>query len=276
MKCESTKGTENGYNTYVVIQLQSLVHLLMTGLPLTDFLFDSMNHFISMKQYIKKHSVGFVAGLVWVCAFTLTAIIPHAYSMTPETQNTTYKPPVTGIKLDQYTAHPKRRLVIVTKQGTIKLQLFDKVAPKHVANIIALADSHFYDSTTFHRVIPGFMIQGGDPNSKDNDLSNDGTGNGPNRLPAEFNEIHHARGILSMARTSDPNSASCQFFICVADAGFLDKQYTVFGQVIDGIDVVDKIVALPDATQRSPGQVHDQGANPGKASEILKMYVEND
>jgi cyclophilin family peptidyl-prolyl cis-trans isomerase len=183
----------------------------------------------------------------------------------------TYKPPITGTKLDQYTSHPKRRLVIVTKQGTIKLQLFEKVAPNHVANIINLANTHFYDSTYFHRVIPGFMIQGGDPNTKDNDYSNDGTGNnGTNRLMAEFNEIHHSRGILSMARTNDPNSASCQFFICVADAGFLDKQYTVFGQVTDGMDVVDKIVNLPDVTGK-PG-----GTNPGKAAEVYKMYVEND
>ena len=196
--------------------------------------------------------------------------------MTPESQQSNYKPPITGTKLDQYTAHPKRRLVIVTKQGTIKLQLFEKVAPKHVANIMTLAKSHFYDGTTFHRVMPGFMIQGGDPNSKDNDLSNDGTGNGPERLPAEFNEIHHSAGIMSMARTSDPNSASCQFFICVADAGFLDKQYTVFGQVTDGMDVVDKIVNLPDATTRTKQQISSQGTNPGKASEIQKMYVEGD
>jgi cyclophilin family peptidyl-prolyl cis-trans isomerase len=229
-----------------------------------------------MNQTIKKHSTAFLAALIWVAAFTSTAIASHFSIMTPETQNSDYKPPITGTKLDQYTAHPKRRLVIVTKQGTIKLQLFEKAAPKHVANIIALAKSHFYDSTTFHRVIPGFMIQGGDPNSKDNDLSNDGTGNGPHLIPAEFNEIHHARGILSMARTSDPNSASCQFFICVADAGFLDKQYTVFGQVTDGIDVVDKIVSLPDATGRPPAAIQQGGANPGKASEIMKMYVENE
>ena len=187
-----------------------------------------------------------------------------------------YKPPMTGTRLDQLTAHPKRRLVIVTKQGTIKLQLFEKVAPNHVANIIKLADSHFYDGTYFHRVIPGFMIQGGDPNTKDDDYSNDGQGNnGSTRLKAEFNSVHHERGILSMARTPDPNSASCQFYICVADAGFLDKQYTVFGQVTDGMDVVDKIVNLPDVSGKTPQQIHDQGANPGKAADVIKMYVEN-
>ncbi len=91
---------------------------------------------------------------------------------------------------------------------------------------------------------------------------------------AEFNAIHHERGILSMARTNDPNSASCQFFICVGDAGFLDKQYTAFGQVVEGMDVVDKIVKLPDAQ----GRPYDPNAgnNPGKAAGVIKMYVENE
>ncbi len=222
-----------------------------------------------MKKNVKIVSMFAAAFMIGIASYlTITA------ATTPGT-GPTYKPPITGTKLDQYTSHPKRRLVIVTKQGTIKLQLFEKVAPNHVQNIIDLAKSHFYDSTYFHRVIPGFMIQGGDPNTKDNDYSNDGMGNnGSNRLKAEFNDIHHARGILSMARTNDPNSASCQFFICVADAGFLDRQYTVFGQVTEGMDVVDKIVNLPDVT----GRPHDMnsGNNPGRAAEVLKMYVEND
>jgi len=202
-----------------------------------------------------------------VCATTLT--ITNAATIMSTSSN--YKPPITGTKLDAYTSHPKRHLVIVTKQGTIKLQLFEKMAPNHVANIINLAKTHFYDSTYFHRVIPGFMIQGGDPNTKDNDYSNDGQGNnGSNRINAEFNAIHHERGILSMARTNDPNSASCQFFICVADAGYLDQKYTAFGQVIDGIDVVDKIVNLPNVSGQ-PG-----GTNPGRAAEVYKMYVEGE
>ncbi len=218
-----------------------------------------------MKKQLKR-SILFAASFA-ACAATLAIIT----SATILGTGPSYKPPMTGTKLDQLTAHPKRRLVIVTKQGTIKLQLFEKVAPNHVANIIKLADSHFYNGTYFHRVIPGFMIQGGDPNTKDNDYSNDGQGNnGSVRLNAEFNSVHHERGILSMARTNDPNSASCQFFICVADAGFLDKQYTVFGQVTDGMDVVDKIVNLPDVTGK-PG-----GTNPGRAAEVEKMYVENE
>lgn len=216
-------------------------------------------------------SITLAAAFLAVAAFSFTHI---AHSMAP---NSSYKPPITGTKLDQYTSFPKRRLVIVTKQGTIKLQLFEKVAPNHVQNIIDLANSHFYDGTYFHRVIPGFMIQGGDPNTKNSDFSDDGQGNnGTKRLMAEFNDIHHARGILSMARTNDPNSASCQFFICVADAGYLDHQYTAFGQVVDGMDVVDKIVNLPDVSGKTPTQVQQQGANPGKAAEVTKMYVENE
>ncbi|HEY3876643.1 MAG TPA: peptidylprolyl isomerase [Candidatus Kapabacteria bacterium] len=220
-----------------------------------------------------------VAAILCAAAFTFTHSAT-ATTMTPNstmTPNASYKPPITGTKLDQYTAHPKRHLVIVTKQGTIKLQLFEKVAPNHVQNIIDLANSHFYDGTYFHRVIPGFMIQGGDPNTKDNDFSNDGTGNnGTKRLMAEFNDIHHVAGILSMARTNDVNSASCQFFICVGDAGFLDHKYTAFGQVIEGMDVVNKIVALPDVTNRPQQAIQQGGANPGKAAEVIKMYVEND
>ncbi len=225
-----------------------------------------------MKKQLKK-SITLAAAFA-ACAATLLLTT----SATIMGTGPNYKPPMTGTKLDQLTSHPKRRLVMVTKQGTIKLQLFEKVAPNHVANIIKLADSHFYDGTYFHRVIPGFMIQGGDPNTKDNDFSNDGMGNnGSNRLNAEFSDIHHSRGILSMARTNQSvNTASCQFYICVADAGFLDKQYTVFGQVTDGMDVVDKIVSLPDASGKTPQQIKDQGANPGKAALIEKMYVENE
>ncbi len=215
-----------------------------------------------------------IAAASLVIAAAITASFTHTLSaMNPETG---YKPPVTGTNLDKATAHPKRHLVIVTKQGTIKCQMFEKVAPNHVANFMDLAKTHFYDGCTFHRTISGFMIQGGDPNSKDDDLSNDGTGNGPRRINAEFNDIHHTRGILSTARAQDPNSASCQFFVMHGEAGFLDRQYTVWGQVIEGMDVVDKIVALPDVTTRSKDQIAQQGPNPGKAAEILKMYVEGE
>jgi len=136
--------------------------------------------------------------------------------------------------------------VITTSEGVMVLEFYPDVAPNHVANFKKLARSGFYDGTCFHRVIPGFMIQGGDPNTK-NDSAKDSWGQGgPGyTINAEFNSKHHARGILSMARTSDPNSAGSQFFICHADAGNLDGQYTVFGNLIKGFDVLDKIATTP-------------------------------
>jgi cyclophilin family peptidyl-prolyl cis-trans isomerase len=136
--------------------------------------------------------------------------------------------------------------VITTSEGVMVLEFYPDVAPNHVANFKKLARSGFYDGTAFHRVIPGFMIQGGDPNTK-NDSAKDtwGMGGPGYTINAEFNSKHHARGILSMARTSDPNSAGSQFFICHADAGNLDGQYTVFGNLIKGFDVLDKIATTP-------------------------------
>ena len=128
--------------------------------------------------------------------------------------------------------------------GEILLKFFPEVAPNHVKNMVKLAQDHFYDGTTFHRVIPGFMIQGGDPNSKDVDRSRHGMGGPGYRVNAEFNQRPHVRGTLSMARSQDPNSAGSQFFICVADANFLDGQYTAFGEVESGMETVDRIVGV--------------------------------
>ena len=146
--------------------------------------------------------------------------------------------------------------VISTKFGDMVVEFFPDVAPKHVENFQILAEKGYYNGTTFHRVIPGFMIQGGDPNSKDLDRMNDGTGgragkffgigreNDPESwtVPAEFNDTPHQRGTLSMARSQNIDSGSSQFFICHDNAPFLDGQYTVFGQLISGIEVVDEIV----------------------------------
>ncbi|MBS1112110.1 MAG: ppiB [Nitrospirae bacterium] len=134
------------------------------------------------------------------------------------------------------------KAVIETKFGNIELRFFPEVAPNHANNFIDLAQKGFYNGTTFHRVIPGFMIQGGDPNSKSEDRSKHGMGSAGYTIKAEFNEKLHKRGTLSMARSADPDSAGSQFFICVADSKFLDRQYTVFGEVVSGMDVVDKIV----------------------------------
>ena len=138
------------------------------------------------------------------------------------------------------------KATLKTKFGDMDLVFFPEKAPKHVENFIALAKSGFYNGTIFHRVIPGFMIQGGDPNTKDlNKPETYGQGGPSQRLKAEFNDIPHRRGILSMARTNDPNSAGSQFFIVVKDSNFLDGQYTVFGEVVKGMEVADKIVSLP-------------------------------
>ena len=136
-------------------------------------------------------------------------------------------------------------VILETSRGTMKLKLFPKIAPKHCTNFKKLANSGFYDGTKFHRIIPGFMIQGGDINSRDNDGDNDGFGGPGWTVDAEFSDRPHLRGTLSMARSADPNSAGSQFFICVADAPHLDGKYTVFGEVIDKVHIVDHIVNTP-------------------------------
>lgn len=159
----------------------------------------------------------------------------------------------------------KEAAVIETEFGKIVFELLSDVAPKHVENFKKLAASGFYDSTTFHRVIPGFMIQGGCPNSKDDDRSNDGMGQPwQPTVPAEFSKLKHKRGIVSAARRgNDINSATSQFFICVADAPHLDGQYSIFGRVIEGMSVVDKIVNVP----------RDHRDNPLKKVIMKRVYI---
>ncbi len=142
--------------------------------------------------------------------------------------------------------------VIETSLGTIELKFLSDKAQGHVANFKKLSNESYYNGTTFHRVIPGFMIQGGDSNSKDDNRGNDGTGGPGYSINAEFNDTKHLRGIVSMARSQDPNSAGSQFFICVADATFLDGKYTAFAQVISGMDVADKIVAVKRDRRDNP------------------------
>ncbi len=138
-------------------------------------------------------------------------------------------------------------MILKLKDGSVKIELFPDVAPNHVERIKTLANEGFYDNVVFHRVIDGFMAQTGDvqfgnSSSKDYDLIRAGTGGSslPD-LKQEFNNIPHLRGTLSMARSADPNSANSQFFICFKDAPFLDRQYTVFGKVIEGMEFIDKI-----------------------------------
>lgn len=134
----------------------------------------------------------------------------------------------------------KEIAVITTKKGVIKLKFYPEVAPNHVASFIELAEKGFYDGTTFHRVEPGFVVQGGDPNSKTG-AGPLGTGGPGYTLAAEFNDKPHLEGTLAMARSQNPDSAGSQFYICLAPAPFLDGNYTVFGQVIEGMDVVKQI-----------------------------------
>lgn len=136
------------------------------------------------------------------------------------------------------------KAVIETTHGKIVLNLLPDIAPETVRNFIKLAKSGFYDGTLFHRVIPGFMIQGGDPNSKKPDKSKWGIGGPGYTIKAEFNPRSHLRGIVSMARAMDPDSAGSQFFIVTTDSTFLDRQYTVFGEAIEGMETADKIVNL--------------------------------
>ena len=125
-----------------------------------------------------------------------------------------------------------------TTAGAMTFEFFPDKAPGHVENFVKLAEKGFYDGTGFHRVIKGFMIQGGCPRG-------DGTGGPGYQIKAEFNDVHHARGVLSMARSQDPDSAGSQFFVCHGDAGFLDRQYTAFGKLIEGDDTLEKIATAP-------------------------------
>ena len=145
-------------------------------------------------------------------------------------------------------------VVIKTDFGNIKFSLLPDIAPETVRNFSQLAKSGFYNGTLFHRVIPGFMIQGGDPNTKNSDKSMWGQGGPGYNLKAEFNSRSHLRGIVSMARAGDPDSAGSQFFIVTSDSTFLDRQYTVFGEVVDGMEVADKIVNLPRDGNDCPDQ----------------------
>ena len=157
--------------------------------------------------------------------------------------------------------YARTQATLQTDMGDITIRFFYDKAPKHVKNFVDLAAAGFYNGTMFHRVIPGFMIQGGDPLTKKPEDPEQPYGTGGNvvngkevRVQAEFNDVSHKRGIVSMARSQDPNSASSQFFIVVKDSSFLDHQYTAFGEVVSGIETADKIVAVPRNASDRPNQ----------------------
>ena len=172
--------------------------------------------------------------------------------------------------------------VIATSYGDMVIEFYPDVAPMHVESFITLAKEGYFDGTTFHRVIPGFVIQGGDPNSKDGDRMNDGTGgragkyfgigreNDPSSwtIPAEFNDSLHIKGTLSMARSQNPNSGSSQFFICHAPTPQLNGKYTVFGQVIKGLDLIDTIVNVDRPNKANSSYNGPDGDNPFEKVEM--------
>jgi peptidyl-prolyl cis-trans isomerase B (cyclophilin B) len=194
-------------------------------------------------------------------------------SATTSTETPAANPNETGYKMPYPERAPKdgdEVAVIETGQGRIVLCFFNDKAPRHVKNFKDLANKKFYDGTRFHRVIPGFMIQGGDPNTKNSDRADDGTGGPGYNVKAEFNDLKHTRGILSMARTGDPDGAGSQFFIMHENSPSLDNQYSIFGQVVEGIEVVEKIVNLPKDANDNPT---DDEASRVKSVKIVKWPV---
>ena len=143
------------------------------------------------------------------------------------------------------TPAPAEHAIIKTSYGEMTLAFWPDVAPKHVENFKKLAREGFYNGTAFHRIIKGFMIQGGCPNTKKGAKGMPGTGDPGYKVKAEFNKKAHVRGVLSAARSSHPDSAGCQFFICHGNAGFLDGQYTAYGQLVKGDDVLERIATVP-------------------------------
>jgi len=144
------------------------------------------------------------------------------------------------------TPQPDDVAIIETSQGRMVLEFWSDVAPKTVENFKKLASQGFYDGTAFHRIVRGFMVQGGDPLTKDPSMeARCGAPDPGYKIKAEFNAKSHQRGVISMARSANPDSAGCQFFICLGDASFLDRQYTAFGTLVQGDDVLGKLGEVP-------------------------------
>jgi peptidyl-prolyl cis-trans isomerase B (cyclophilin B) len=182
-----------------------------------------------------------------ICAFSLIASIALVSCSKAEQTNTVAGNQTAG------TNSTKEVAVITTTEGTMVAEFWPEVAPNTVANFKKLANQGFYDGTCFHRVIKDFMIQGGDPLTKDpSKEAMWGTGDPGYKIKAEFNDRSHTRGVLSMARSQDPDSAGSQFFICHGNPTFLDHQYTAFGKLIKGDDVLEKIATTPTHPQDRP------------------------
>ncbi len=187
------------------------------------------------------------------------------------------KPPAKATPGKPAASTTKPVAVLDTDLGRIVIEFYPEKAPRHVKNFLDLCKSGFYNGTKFHRTIPNFMIQGGDPNTKTDNKATWGQGGHMGKdgkeinVPHEFTDLKHLRGVLSMARASDPDSASSQFFICVADVPQLDGKYSVFGRVVEGMEVVDRIVNAPSG----PRSMEDpEGSRPVKPVSVKKAWVE--
>jgi peptidyl-prolyl cis-trans isomerase B (cyclophilin B) len=181
-----------------------------------------------------------------ICAIVLVAGLVTALADEPKTNTSTNATMSTPANTNEVA-------VITTTEGTMVIEFWPDVAPKTVENFKTLANKGFYDGTCFHRVIKGFMIQGGDPLTKDPTKEDMwGTGGPGYQIKAEFNDRSHARGVISMARSNNPDSAGSQFFICHGAPTFLDHQYTAFGKLIKGDDVLEKIATTPTHPQDRP------------------------
>ncbi len=217
-----------------------------------------------------KYAVLLFASLLAACSQSsqTSETAPGSEQQPPATAT---QPAPVQAQQEKPMSHYENKVVeLKTTKGTIAARFFPEVAPNHVRNFIDLAESGFYNGVRFHRVIPGFVIQGGDPNTKTADSSKWGMGGSGKNLTAEFNSIHHRKGILSMARSGHPDSASSQFFIVLDDADHLDNQYTVFGDVVSGLDVVDAIVAGPRTGDRPNDPVTIESATVREAKESEK------
>ena len=180
--------------------------------------------------------------LKWLCTLTLTLGVCLAEAADDKKDETKQAETKSDIKQDKGGANSNEVALIKTTEGDMVVAFWPEVAPKTVENFKTLAKKGFYDGTCFHRVIKDFMIQGGDPLTKDSKMeARWGTGGPSHQIKAEFNDRHHDRGVISMARSNDPDSAGSQFFICHGNPRFLDRQYTAFGKLIKGDDVLDKI-----------------------------------
>jgi peptidyl-prolyl cis-trans isomerase B (cyclophilin B) len=193
-------------------------------------------------------------------AFTLALGFAAAQTAAPKQEET---------KKDAAPAGTNEVAILNTTAGDMVLEFWPEVAPKTVENFKTLAKKGFYDGTAFHRIIKGFMIQGGDPYTKD--LSKEdlwGQGDPGYKIKAEFNDRSHQRGVISMARSQDPDSAGCQFFICDGNASFLDHKYTAFGKLSKGYDVLEKIANTPVAADR-----RNEMSKPTKRVEVQTIKI---